>query len=432
MAKFDVVNSEGSKVSELELSDSVFGVEVNENLIYEVAKFQQINRRSGTVAVKNTSLVSGGGKKPWKQKGTGRARQGSIRASHWVGGGKAMGPKPRDYEYRPPRAVRRGGIKVALSLRASEKKIVIVDAFAPAQGKSKAAVGFFKKLGLKNALIIDEKANETLTARCATWPRASTSSPRAASTSTSILRHEHLVLTVGAAKAIEGALTHERLSDHQGSDHHREVRQGARVASTTTRSWSWIARPTRTRSRAPSSACSRSRSSPTSTPRASTAARCKRVGTTFGQAVELEARRGDPEGRRRDRPLRRASRNPHGTLIKYKPTSAGRRLMTVSDFAEITKGKKPERSLTESRPRRAAGATSTATSPRRHQGGGHKQQVPHHRLQARQGRGPRQGRHGRVRPEPLGAPRAAPLFGRHQGLYPLAGRRERRRHPDVG
>src|SRR5260370_13559414 len=94
MAKFDVVDLDLKKVSEIELSDDVFAAEPNEYLIYEVAKMQQINRRRGTVAVKNTSLVSGGGKKPWKQKGTGRARQGSIRASQWVGGGKAMAPNP--------------------------------------------------------------------------------------------------------------------------------------------------------------------------------------------------------------------------------------------------------------------------------------------------------------------------------------------------
>jgi large subunit ribosomal protein L4 len=205
MAKFDVVNSEGSKVSELELADSVFGVELNENLVYEVAKFQQINRRSGTVAVKNRSLVSGGGKKPWKQKGTGQARQGSIRASQWVGGGKAMGPKPRDYEYRPPRAVRRGGIKVALSLRASEKKIVIVDAFAPAQGKSKAAVGFFKKLGLKNALVVEASENTNAHRAVRNLAKFNVLAPRGINLE-SILRHEHLVLTVGAAKEIEGAL----------------------------------------------------------------------------------------------------------------------------------------------------------------------------------------------------------------------------------
>ena len=92
MAKFDVVDLSNKKVSEIELSDDVFGAKPNAHLLYEAAKFQHINRRAGTVAVKNSSLVSGGGKKPWKQKGTGRARQGSTRASHWVGGGKAMGP----------------------------------------------------------------------------------------------------------------------------------------------------------------------------------------------------------------------------------------------------------------------------------------------------------------------------------------------------
>src|SRR5262245_30490898 len=127
MAKFDVVDVDGKKVSEIELSDDVFAAEPNQNLIYEVAKMQQINRRRGTVAVKNASLVRGGGKKPWRQKGTGRARQGSIRASHWVGGGKAMGPKPRDYHYRPPRTVRRGALRAALSLRAKEKNLIIVD-----------------------------------------------------------------------------------------------------------------------------------------------------------------------------------------------------------------------------------------------------------------------------------------------------------------
>src|SRR5439155_14018457 len=126
-------------VGDIDLSDEIFGAEPNANLFYEVAKMQQINRRAGTVAVKNSSLVSGGGKKPWKQKGTGRARQGSIRASHWVGGGKAMGPKQRDYTYRPPRQIRRAAIAHALSLRAKEKALFIVDAFKLDQAKSKAA-----------------------------------------------------------------------------------------------------------------------------------------------------------------------------------------------------------------------------------------------------------------------------------------------------
>src|SRR4030081_1663056 len=137
MAKFDVMNLDLKKVSEIELSDDVFSAPANDHLIYEVAKMQQINRRRGTVAVKNSSLVRGGGKKPWKQKGTGRARQGSIRASHWVGGGKAMGPKPRDYNYRPPRQVRRGALCAALSLRVKEKAFLIIDSFVLDKAKTK-------------------------------------------------------------------------------------------------------------------------------------------------------------------------------------------------------------------------------------------------------------------------------------------------------
>src|SRR5437899_4696466 len=134
MAKFDVYDLNKKKVGDIVLADEVFAGEVNPVLFYEVVKARNASLRSGTHAVKNRSLVSGGGKKPWKQKGTGRARQGSIRASHWVGGGKAMGPKPRDYTYRPPRAVRRGGIKAAISLRAKDKKLVILDAFGLAEG----------------------------------------------------------------------------------------------------------------------------------------------------------------------------------------------------------------------------------------------------------------------------------------------------------
>ena len=205
MAKFDVINFDGKKVSEIELSDAIFGAEVNPNLIYEVAKFQAINRRSGTQAVKNRSLVSGGGKKPWKQKGTGRARQGSIRASHWVGGGKAMGPTPRDYTYRPPRAVRRGGIKAALSLRAKDKKILILDTFGLEAGKSKQAASIFKKLGLKNALIVESAENHGAHRAVRNLAKFNVLAPQGINLE-SILRHEHLVLTVGAAKALEGAL----------------------------------------------------------------------------------------------------------------------------------------------------------------------------------------------------------------------------------
>ena len=205
MAKFDVVNFDGKKVSEIELSDAIFARDVNQHLIYEVAKFQQINRRAGTQAVKNRSLVSGGGKKPWKQKGTGRARQGSIRASHWVGGGKAMGPTPRDYTYRPPRAVRRGGIASAISLRAKDKNLVILDGFGLKNGKTKEAAGVFKKLGLKNALVVEADDNTGAHRAVRNMARFDVIAPKGINLE-SILRHEHLVLTVGAAKELEGAL----------------------------------------------------------------------------------------------------------------------------------------------------------------------------------------------------------------------------------
>jgi large subunit ribosomal protein L4 len=207
MAKFDVVDLDMKKVSELELSDEIFGAEPNANLFYEVAKMQQINRRRGTVAVKNTSLVSGGGKKPWKQKGTGRARQGSIRASHWVGGGKAMGPKPRDYFYRPPKKVRRGALRAALSLRAREKSLIILSDFNLSAPKSKQAFeALTKRLKLAGALVIDAKSNINLHRSVRNLAKFDVLPPEGLNLE-SVLRHKHLVLTSAAAKAIEGALS---------------------------------------------------------------------------------------------------------------------------------------------------------------------------------------------------------------------------------
>jgi large subunit ribosomal protein L4 len=207
MAKFDVVDLDLKKVSEIELSDEIFGAEPNANLFYEVAKMQQINRRRGTVAVKNSSLVSGGGKKPWKQKGTGRARQGSIRASHWVGGGKAMGPKQRDYFYRPPKKVRRGALKAALSLRVREKTLIIVDGFNLSAPKSKQAFeALTKRLKLAEALVIDAKDNTNLHRSVRNLAKFDVLAPEGLNLE-SVLRHKHLVLTSAAAKAIEGALS---------------------------------------------------------------------------------------------------------------------------------------------------------------------------------------------------------------------------------
>jgi large subunit ribosomal protein L4 len=207
MAKFKVIDLDGKQVSEIELSDEVFGADPNPHLLYEVAKMQQINRRRGTVGVKNTSLVSGGGKKPWKQKGTGRARQGSIRASHWVGGGKAMAPKSRDYFYRPPRKVRRGALCAALSLRAKENALVIIDGFKLDAPKSKQAFDVLtKRLKLENALVIDEKGNTNLHRSVRNLAKFDVLPPEGLNLE-SVLRHKQLVLTSAAARAIQEALS---------------------------------------------------------------------------------------------------------------------------------------------------------------------------------------------------------------------------------
>lgn len=206
MAKFDVIDLDGKKVSEIELADSVFAAEPNDNLLYEVAKFQQINRRRGTVGVKNSSLVSGGGKKPWKQKGTGRARQGSIRASHWVGGGKAMAPKARDYTYRPPRQVRRGALRAALSMRAKEKALIIVDKLDFGSAKSKQAHSVLtKRLKLENALVVDQKTNKDLHRSVRNLARFDVLPPEGLNLE-ALLRHKSVVLTSAAAKVLEGSL----------------------------------------------------------------------------------------------------------------------------------------------------------------------------------------------------------------------------------
>lgn len=209
MAKFDVVDLSNKKVSEIELSDEIFAAKVNPHLLYEGAKMQQINRRAGTVAVKNSSLVSGGGKKPWKQKGTGRARQGSTRASHWVGGGKAMGPKPRDYTYRPPRTVRRAALSHAIALRANEKKLVFVSEF-PSDGKSKKAYeSLTRGLKLNSALVVDEKKNDKLLLAVRNLEKFDVLPVEGVNVE-SVLRRESLVITVAAARALSEALSKPR------------------------------------------------------------------------------------------------------------------------------------------------------------------------------------------------------------------------------
>jgi large subunit ribosomal protein L4 len=206
MATFDVYNLQKEKVGTIDLSDGVFGAKVNKHLLYEGVKMQQISRRSGTVAVKNRSLVSGGGRKPYKQKGTGQARQGSIRASHWVGGGKAMGPKPRDYAYRPPLQVRKGALCSALSLRAGEKTLWILDGFKLGEFKTQKAQAALQKLGLTSALVVDLAQNRQLQRSVRNLPRYDFLPPEGLNVE-DVLRHPALVMTSEAAKAVEARLS---------------------------------------------------------------------------------------------------------------------------------------------------------------------------------------------------------------------------------
>ena len=207
MATFDVINLAKEKVGTIELADALVNASLTnaDTLFYETVKAFLASRRAGTHAVKNRSLVSGGGKKPWRQKGTGRARQGSIRSSQWVGGGKAMGPKPRDYEYHVPKKVRKAAIRAAISKRNADKALFILDKWTPEKPSTKAAVEAFEKLGLLSALVIDE-ANETLFKSVRNAKRFKFL-PAAGANVYDILRHPALVITQAGAKALEGALS---------------------------------------------------------------------------------------------------------------------------------------------------------------------------------------------------------------------------------
>ena len=206
MAKFDVYDLDKKKVGELELADAVFAGEVNEHLFYEVVKAKLASDRSGTHAVKNRSLVSGGGKKPWKQKHTGRARQGSTRASQFVGGGKAMGPKPRDYSYDVPKQVRRLALRSALALRAKEQKLLILDKWEPGKPATKGAASVLEKLGTPRALVVDGAANVNLAKSVRNLSGADFLAVEGLNVY-DILRHEALVLTAETAKKLEASLS---------------------------------------------------------------------------------------------------------------------------------------------------------------------------------------------------------------------------------
>ncbi len=215
--KLDVKNISGTNVGSIELDDTVFGAEVHEHILWETVKWQLARRRAGTASTKRLGEVRGSSKKVWKQKGTGQARQGSKQAQHWVGGGTFKGPRPRSYDYKLPRNVKKQALISALSLRASESKIIVVDTFTvdgPKGSTQKVAAAINSLLGNKKkndnvnakVLIVDSKDNTNLKAgahnlRSSQWLATEGVNVY------DILRHETLVLTQAAVKAIVESLT---------------------------------------------------------------------------------------------------------------------------------------------------------------------------------------------------------------------------------
>jgi large subunit ribosomal protein L4 len=201
--KVKVYNLERKEVGDLELADEVFGAEVKEHLFYEVVKAQLASRRAGTRATKERSAVSGSSKKLYRQKGTGRARQGSIRAPHHPGGGMAHALEPKDWSYRPPRKVRIGALKSALSLLAKEGRLIVCDSLELKEIKTKAFVSTLGKLEAnKKSLVVDGVDNDKLKKSIQNLEHHHYLPPEGVNVY-DLLRHDHLVVSKAAVKKLE-------------------------------------------------------------------------------------------------------------------------------------------------------------------------------------------------------------------------------------
>ena len=167
MANVSVYNMEGKEVGKIDLSDAVFGVEVNEHLVHMAVVSQLANNRQGTQKAKTRSEVSGGGRKPWRQKGTGHARQGSTRAPQWTGGGVVFAPVPRDYSFKMNKREKRAALKSALTSRVEENKFIVIDEINFEEAKTKNFANILKSLDVSKALVVleDDNKNAELSAR---------------------------------------------------------------------------------------------------------------------------------------------------------------------------------------------------------------------------------------------------------------------------
>ncbi len=205
MPVLNVYDIEKTKVAEVELNESIFGAEVNEHILYEVVKMQLACRRQGTASTKTRSDVRGGGRKPWRQKGTGRARAGTSRSPLWRGGGTVFGPHPRDYSYKVPKKVRRAALKSALSMKVKEDKVIILRDFPMDEIKTKRFQEVLDRFELGTALFVLDEKNIIL--------EKSSQNIKAVKMMRSeginvydLLKYDNLVLLEPSVKKIEGSL----------------------------------------------------------------------------------------------------------------------------------------------------------------------------------------------------------------------------------
>ena len=202
MANVTVYNMEGNEVGTMELNDAVFGVEINEHLVHLAVVRQLANKRQGTQKAKTRSEVSGGGRKPWRQKGTGHARQGSIRAPQWTGGGVVFAPVPRDYEVKMNKKERRAALKSALTSKVQDNKLVVIDSLALAEVKTKEMQRVLTNLKAEKALVItasDDK-NVVLSARNIADVQTATVNTMNVY---DVMKHNTVVVTKDAVASIE-------------------------------------------------------------------------------------------------------------------------------------------------------------------------------------------------------------------------------------
>ena len=202
MASVSVYNMEGAQVGTIELSDSIFAVPVNEHLVHQAVVAQLANKRQGTQKAKTRSEVRGGGRKPWRQKGTGHARQGSIRAPQWTGGGVVFAPTPRDYSVKMNKKERRAALKSALTSRVQENKLIVLDELKLDEVKTKAMQNVLNNLNVSKAMVVlaDNDANVVLSAR--NIPNVVTALPNTINVY-DVLKYNTVILTKASAAAIE-------------------------------------------------------------------------------------------------------------------------------------------------------------------------------------------------------------------------------------